>query len=122
LSYDGSLKYRTAPAPTMMFHGTADKIVPYKKIKFFNRGFYGSSSIANTFKENKYPYFIYRELGLGHEVAVLPIYNAIPDILDFLDKFVKQGKKYQVDLSFEDENRKALITMSSKEMFEELNR
>jgi hypothetical protein len=105
----------------MLFHGTADKIVPYNKIKFFNRGFYGSSSIAKTFKENKYPYFIYRELELGHEVAVLPMYYSIPDILDFLDKFVKRGKKYQVDLSFEDENRKALLTMSSKEMFEKLN-
>src|ERR1700754_4011436 len=46
LSFDGSLKYKTAPAPTMLFHGTADKIVPYNKVRFFNKGFYGSSSIA----------------------------------------------------------------------------
>jgi predicted esterase len=122
LSYNGSLKYKTAPAPTMMFHGTADQIVPYNKIRFFNRGFYGSSSIANTFRENKYPYFIYREEGLGHEVALLPMYYSIPEILDFLDKFVKQGKKYQVDLSFDDEDRKPLLTMSAKELFEKLNR
>src|ERR1700733_1281370 len=31
LSFDGSLKYQITPAPYLMFHGTADKIVPYRK-------------------------------------------------------------------------------------------
>jgi hypothetical protein len=61
LSYDGSLKYKIAPSPALMFHGTADHIVPYNKIRFFNKGFYGSGWIAKTFKEKNYPYYLYSD-------------------------------------------------------------
>src|ERR1700744_5817010 len=109
LSYDGSLKYRLPPAPTMFFHGTADKIVPYNKIRFFNKGFYGSSSIANTFSRNNYPFFIYREKSLGHEVAVLPMYRNISEILDFLDKFVMRHQQLQIDMDYNDLGAKPML-------------
>jgi predicted esterase len=117
LSYDGSLKYRSAPTPTMLFHGTADKIVPYNKIRFFNKGFYGSSSIANTFRKNNYSFFIYREKGLGHEVAVLPMYKNLPEILDFLDKFVIRRQQLQIDVLYNDFRAKPMITKTAKELF-----
>jgi predicted esterase len=116
LSYDGSLKYQLPPAPTLFFHGTADKIVPYNRIRFFNKGFYGSSSMANTFRKNSYPFFIYREKGLGHEVAVLPMYQNIPEILDFFDKFVKQHQKLQIDLLYNDMEAKPLLTGTADEL------
>jgi predicted esterase len=120
LTYDGSLKYRSAPAPTLLFHGTADKIVPYNRIRFFNKGFYGSSSIANTFRKNNYPFFIYREKDLGHETAVLPMYRNIPDILDFLDKFVIRRQQLQIDLLYTDLQAKPMITGTAKELFKKL--
>ena len=116
LSYDGSLKYQLPPAPTLFFHGTADKIVPYNRIRFFNKGFYGSSSIANTFRKNNYPFFIYREKGLGHEVAVLPMYQNIPEILDFLDRFVKQHQKLQIDLLYYNMEAKPLLTGTADDL------
>jgi predicted esterase len=120
LSYDGSLKYQLPPAPTMLFHGTADKIVPYNKIRFFNKGFYGSSGIAGTFTRQNYPFFIYREKGLGHEVAVLPMYRNIPEILDFLQKFVQRRERLQIDLLYNDMEAKPLVTQSTKELFRKL--
>jgi len=120
LSFDGSLKYKSAPAPVMMFHGTADKIVPYNKIRFLNKGFYGSSSIAKTFRKNHYPYFIYREENLGHEVSVLPMYENIPDILAFLDKFVLQKRPLQIDVDYNDPQAKPLLTMTAQELFKKL--
>ena len=121
LSYDGSLKYQSPPAPTMFFHGTADKIVPYNKIRFFNKGFYGSSSIANTFSKNNYPFFIYREKGLGHEVAVLPMYKNIPDILDFLDKFVMRHERLQIDLEYNDMEATPMLTGTADELLKRLS-
>jgi predicted esterase len=122
LSYDGSLKYQLSPAPTMFFHGTADKIVPYKKIRFFNKGFYGSSSIANTFSKHNYPFFIYREKDLGHEVAVLPMYRNIPDILSFLDKFVMRRQQLQIDIHYNDLEAKPMLTGTAKDLLNRLQR
>jgi predicted esterase len=120
LSYDGSLKYQLPPAPTMFFHGTADKIVPYNKVRFFNKGFYGSSSIANTFSKRNYPFFIYREKGLGHEVAVLPMYKNIPEILGFLDKFVMRHQQLQIDMHYNDLEAKPMLTGTAKDLFKRL--
>jgi len=120
LSYEGSLKYQLPPAPTMFFHGTADKIVPYNKIRFFNKGFYGSSSIANTFSKRNYPFFIYREKGLGHEVAVLPMYKNIPEILGFLDKFVMRRQQLQIDLHYYDMEAKPMLTETAKDLLNKL--
>ena len=41
LSFDWGLKYHNQPAPALLFHGTADQIVPFHKIAFLNKGFYG---------------------------------------------------------------------------------
>jgi predicted esterase len=120
LSYDGRLKYPMPPAPTMLFHGTADKIVPYKAIRFFNKGFYGSSSIAGTFQKNGYPFFIYREKNLGHEVSVLPMYLNNPEILDFLDRFVRQHQKLQIDLLYNDMEAKPMLTGTADELLKRL--
>lgn len=120
LSVEGSLKYRTPPAPTLLFHGTADKMVPYDQIRFLNRGLFGSSSIAKTFKEHSYPYYIYREEGLGHEVSVLPMIDRLPIILDFLDQYVMQRKPYQIDLAFKDPTAKPLMVLNPKELFRKL--
>lgn len=120
LSYDGKLKYAQHPAPTLLFHGTKDMIVPYKKIKFFNKGFYGSSWIARTFKNNGYAYSIIREEDLGHEVAILPMYTQLPVILDFLNDLVMRKKDYQEDVLFKDFNRQAMRLLTAKELLKKL--
>jgi predicted esterase len=120
LDFDGSLKYAVSPSPYLMFHGTADKIVPYNKIRFFNKGFYGSAWIAKTFKEKNHPYYFYSEEGMGHEIAVYPMFDKIPVILDFLDKYIIQAKPYQTDLMFKDPNAKPMMLLSSEELFKKL--
>ena len=120
LSFDGRLKYQIKPAPYLMFHGTADKIVVYRKIRFFNKGFYGSAWIAKTFKENNDPYYLYSEEGMGHEISVYPMFDKIPVILDFLDKYIIQKKPYQIDLLFKDPNAKPLMLLTPEELFKKL--
>jgi predicted esterase len=120
LSFDGSLKYQLQPAPYLMFHGTADKIVPFRKIRFFNKGFYGSAWIAKTFKENSDPYYLYAEEGMGHEISVYPMFNKIPEILDFLNQYVILKKPYQIDLLFKDPEVKPLMLLTPAELFKKL--
>ena len=70
-SNEGKLQYRNhAPAPTMLFHGMADGLVPYNKIEFFNIGFYGTSSLVKRFEKFGYPYFARRFEGYGHSIAL----------------------------------------------------
>jgi predicted esterase len=120
LSFDGSLKYQIKPAPYLMFHGTADKIVPYRKIRFFNKGFYGSFWIAKTLKENNDSYYLYSEEGMGHEISVYPMFDKIPEILYFLDDYVIQKKPYQIDLLFKDPDAKPLMLLTPGELFKKL--
>ena len=61
------LNYRyDTPAPTFFLHGTADRQVPYRQIKFFNIGFFGSDRVAGRFKKEHYTHKILRFTDEGH--------------------------------------------------------
>lgn len=84
------------PAPTLLLHGTDDKLVPYKQIKVFNIGFYGSDKIAKRFKERHYPYKIIRFQNEGHNVAARYLSN-YDDLRWFLQKMVAEGRHLEID-------------------------
>lgn len=69
LSREGKVDYATAPCPTLMLHGTADKVVPYKQIKLFKLGFFGGGKLIERFQKFGYNYNMYHYLDNGHEVA-----------------------------------------------------
>lgn len=96
-SSKGKLQYREQPpAPTLLCHGIEDNLVPYKRIKIFNIGLYGSHVIAKRFKKLGYPFMIRRYEGLGHEVA--GYYKNEFKLIDwFLDEMVFGKKPLQVD-------------------------
>ena len=85
-SQDGKVKWTQArPAPTLLFHGTADRIVTYKQIAVFGKGLFGADALAKRFEKYNLPYCIYRYTGLGHEVSI-----GGPVTTDELNLFVKQ--------------------------------
>ena len=92
LSRKGPVKYETAPCPTLMLHGTADKLVPYKQIAFFNLGFYGGGALVKRFQKYGLDYNMYHFIDYGHEIAG-SMYSTFDLQLDFLEKNVIQGKK-----------------------------
>lgn len=89
------------PAPTLFLHGTADKLVPYKQIKVFNIGFYGSDKIVKRFKERHYPHKIIRFQDEGHNVATRYFAN-YDDLRWFLDKMVLEGRHLEIDERYSD--------------------
>lgn len=92
LSRKGKVKYETAPCPTMMLHGTADKIVPYRQIALFNLGFFGGGKLVERFKKFGYGYNMYHFIDYGHEIAS-SMRTTFDLQLDFLEENVIQGKK-----------------------------
>ena len=117
LSYKGAPNYKIPPAPTMMFHGTADKLVVYNKIRLFNKGFFGSNYLAKRFKKNKYPYYYQRVEGMGHEVAGSPLVNNLDDIMWFIDNYVMKKKQYLIEVDFNDLAKKRTMTSSAKDIY-----
>lgn len=102
LSYTGKPKYHIPPAPTMMFHGTEDKVVIYNKVKLFNRGMFGSRYLARFFKKQKYPYYFQLVRGAGHEIAGTPMKKNLNDILWFIDTYIFKKKTYLMEVDFTD--------------------
>lgn len=97
----GVPKYNTAPAPTLMLHGTDDKLVPYTRIKFLNLIFAGSDVLAKTFLENGYNLNILRYKGHGHEIANNMITSYLDEIR-FLETNVMRKEKRIVDAMIDD--------------------
>lgn len=107
LSYAGAIfsthgkpKYKLhEPAPTLLCHGTADKLVTYYQTNFFNVGLFGSNTIAKQFKKRGYGYQIRRYTGLGHQVSA--IYNDEFFVIDqFLNTIVFGSPKTQIDETY----------------------
>lgn len=90
------LQYATPPAPTCLFHGTADKIVSYTRFRGSLRmALNGSNTLAKLFAKNKYNYWIFRYQDRGHEIAIaLP--NTINEFCAFVDA-VFAGRVMQYD-------------------------
>lgn len=92
LSRKGKVKYETAPCPTMMLHGTADKVVPYRQIALFNLGFFGGGKLVERFKKFGYDFNMYHFIDYGHEIAG-SMYSTLDLQMKFLESNVIQGKK-----------------------------
>ena len=92
LSRKGKVKYATEPCPTLMLHGTADKVVPYKQIAILNLGFFGGGKLVERFKKFDYNYNMFHYMDYGHEIASA-MQTTFDLQLDFLEKNIMQGKK-----------------------------
>lgn len=92
LSRKGKVRYGSEPCPTLMLHGTADKLVPYKQIAFFNLGFYGGGKLVKRFQKFGYDYNMYHFVDYGHEIAG-SMYSTLDLQLKFLECNVIQKKE-----------------------------
>jgi len=109
-STEGLPSYTQRPAPTLFFHGSADKLVPYNSTRFFKVGMFGSKSLAKRFREKHYPYTFYTIEDIGHEVAEYPMKEFLPEIEKFITDFVIDRKQWMLDIHFKDMLRKSDTT------------
>ena len=92
LSREGKVDYKSSPCPTLMLHGTADELVPYKQIAVFNLGFFGGGKLVERFKKYDLNYNMYHFIDYGHEIAG-SMSTTLDLQLKFLESNVMQGKK-----------------------------
>ena len=98
----GKPKYMTPPAPTMLMHGTKDKIVAYKRFpSVVSLALWGSNTMFKVFRKQGFPCWIVRYEGIGHEVA-----SFLPGSVDLFCGFVEQvftGRRTTMDATMRDE-------------------
>lgn len=116
LSRHGKLKYKEEPAPTLLFHGTADRLVNYGQIRFFNIGFFGSDKIAERFSKAGYNYNILRYHDCGHEIASI-MDSTTGYQFSFMERNVMDGVRYIVDMTVKDPSVVKVGSQSRKELY-----
>ena len=118
LSREGKVDYKVhSPAPTLMLHGTADELVPYRQIAFFNLGFFGGGRLIERFKKFGYNYNMYHFIDYGHEIA-----GSMQTTMDlqkrFLQTNVMDGKKRTIEAWISDPDvYKGFGPQSRKELY-----
>lgn len=96
-STSGKLKWNARPAPLLLFHGDADKDVPYDHIRFRHVGFYGSKYIAGQLKALHTPYYFYTVENTGHAVSYLPMKHNWAEIDTFLKKMIDDRQRLRIE-------------------------
>lgn len=100
-SWHGKPAYKSEPCPQLLFHGTADKIVPYDKIKVLRICFGGSSTLARRLDREGRNYQMWRFEGNTHEIASSMMLNLDREI-QFLERNVLAGERYLIDATVTD--------------------
>lgn len=108
-STEGVPSYEQRPAPTLFFHGSADKLVPYNKFRFFRIGMFGSKTLTKVFRESKFPYLFYSMEDIGHEVSEYPMTEFLPEIQKFIQDYIFEQRQWMTDIRFKD-----MLRMSDK--------
>lgn len=97
----GKPTWKTPPAPTMLMHGTKDKIVSYKKFPpLLSYSLYGAKKVHKQMTKQGYPCWIIRFEGIGHEIA-----SWLPGSVDLFCAFVNQalaGRISNLDATMKD--------------------
>ena len=100
-STEGPVKYDRAPDPTLMIHGTVDKIVDYREISFFSIHFSGAGVLSREFAKKSDCYRVLRYKDHGHEMASAEMQCYDEEML-FLEQNVMRKKNIVVDATITD--------------------
>ena len=80
ISYAGAVSgvlpphWEKMPCPIMLFHGDADKTVPFEQAAMENLGgLWGSSAVAKSLENLQASYYFYKVENAGHEISGLPM-------------------------------------------------
>ena len=101
ISNSGAPKFKSAPCPMLLLHGTADGAVAYNHFSAFGRGIWGSDYIAAQMQKKGWPCCIWRFEGRGHDVAAYMKF-VLPVEKEFLEKCCTLGVPMNIDATVDD--------------------
>ena len=96
----GEPDWDSTPCPLMLFHGNADRNVPYRKATILGAGFYGSDYIAEQLHDLGATYYFHSAHYRDHALALSPLTDNHDEILMFLGRCVLGGEKLQYTNEF----------------------
>ena len=88
-------KWNDMPCPIMLFHGNADRNVPYRQATICGIGFYGSDYIADQLHKKGATYYFHSAHYRDHILALSPMNENHDEIRSFLRRCVLGGEKMQ---------------------------
>lgn len=100
-SVNGNPKFKSAPAPMLLFHGTSDSNVPYNKASIMGIGFYGSKYITTQLDKHNSPYWFYSAEYVDHMLAGTPLFEQQDLIMQFIREYVIEGKNLRIHTNVE---------------------
>ena len=100
-SVKGKPKFKSAPAPMLLFHGTSDSNVPYDHASMFGVGFYGSEYITKQLDRHDSPYWFYSAEYVDHRMAATPLIYNCDVIMQFINDFVLRGERLRIHTEVE---------------------
>lgn len=109
----GRPKFESEPAPMLLFHGTSDSNVPYKKGAIMGIGFYGSKYIAKRLDRMDAPYMFYSVEYADHRLAGTPLLDKCDLIKQFIRDYVIDDQRQRTTINVENidaEKRKTHFT------------
>lgn len=100
ISYAGAVsdqafpRWERMPCPIMLFHGDADKTVPFEQAAMADLGgLWGSASVARSLEDLGASFYFYTVENAGHEISGLPMDRNRYDIMSFLARQVLGREK-----------------------------
>lgn len=88
------------PCPILLFHGDADRTVPYRQAALPDvGGLWGSAAIAESLDKTSASYTFYRIGNAGHVISSTPMTEQLYDILSFLDRCVMHKESLVIQTS-----------------------
>ena len=112
----GAIRYPGGSAPTLLFHGTDDKIVPYRNIRLLKRHFAGSPALAPILLKAGCNCSFYRFKGAAHEIAS-SMFRNLDEEIQFIDRSVVHKEKRVIDAMVEDPSIPPFKNLSLKTMY-----
>lgn len=104
ISYAGAIfdmqeemRWAKEPAPMMLFHGDADRNVPYDVVTYAGTGFFGSKHIAEYLTAQRIPHWFYSVADTDHVMATRPMTDNRYEIDSFLEKLVREDRPLVID-------------------------
>ena len=110
-----SCHWEKMPCPIMLFHGDADRSVPYEQAFLEGLGgLWGSAAIVNSLEKQQASYVFYSVPNEGHKMAERPMSTNLHEILGFLNRQALGKEKLAITISERlpgDEREKEEITI-----------
>ena len=92
----GAPKDYAPSCPIMLFHGSADSNVPYRRLAIGKTGFYGPEYLTARMDKTETPYYWCDFEDFDHKVAVSPMNDNRQQISYFLENYIEKGARFQI--------------------------